>query len=107
MNPVTFVKGQIFSYAIPMPVNFHKPDLAEWKLDAMLRQKGNPDSSGLISVIDVFWDDPLTTTNLLFMHADTSQWPTGLAGLDVLFTSPSGQTIPSTVVDFNIVSRLN
>lgn len=101
-KPYPFKQGSTFSFAMAIPEDIDDGALANWIPTAQLRRDRNNGPQGLIADINVYWDDPVTARILIIHHNVTKDWPVGLAELDILFTSASGQTIRSTTVIFDI-----
>lgn len=99
---VPFKAGSTFSFMFKIPDNIPDGYFSDWALSAQLRKKGNSMPSGLIAYISCYWLNKEESRYVGFFHNLTEDWPKGIAELDVLLTSPSGQKVRSNTVLFNI-----
>lgn len=102
-KPTPFKRGTAFSFVIETPSTTPDGFFMDWEVKAQIRKQNNSNPSGLIANLSTSWDDTEITRNLTISDNFTDTWPIGLAEVDVLFMSSTGQKIRSSVYTFDII----
>ena len=106
MNIIPFKRGQTFSIIVDVPTTYVDGALIGWTVTSHLRKINDDSPTGLIAVLDSYWEDPDTTRQVHLYHNITNEWPLCVAELDVKFTSPGGEKLYSETLTFRIIRSI-
>ena len=95
-EPFEFKRGATFMVAMSVPENVPLGYFSNWTAEAQIRKAGNDNASGLIEDLVFTWTDPEDTRHFTLTSEDTSDWPLGLAEIDVKFTSNENGRVATT-----------
>lgn len=101
-KPVPFKRGTTFSFVLDTPSSIVDGFFLDWDVKAQIRKERNNTPAGLIANLSIMWVDEETTRNLTLSYNNTDSWPLGIAEVDVLFVSPTGQRMRSETMVFSI-----
>lgn len=101
-KPVPFKRGTTFSFVLAIPSTIVDGFFLDWDVKAQIRKERNNTPTGLIADLSTMWVDEETTRSLALAYSNTDGWPLGIAEVDVLFVSPTGQRLRSETMVFSI-----
>lgn len=96
-----FKQGDTFDYSGPVQVldpTGTAVDMTNWTVASQVRF---PDARKTVNLVAAWLDGGFTSVRL--QSTDTQSWETGVAEIDVQFTSPGGAVVSTETVRFHVV----
>lgn len=90
--------GSSFEYFVDIPEGFPDGYFSGWALKSQIRDR----AGRLIAEVSATWADSATRTINLFV-ADTSEWPVGVAELDIRLSSGTAKVLTTETVVVELV----
>ncbi len=103
LSTTPFKRGSTFTFLVELPSSVTDGQFTGWTLKSQMRRQGNSTPEGLISTLTATWEDPAIAKVIRLHDAVTADWPIGVAEVDVLLTSPTGEKISSDTLYFDIM----
>lgn len=102
-RPPLFRRGTSLIQTLTIENSFANGYFANWLPLAQVRVANNVQPDGLIATLDCAWEDAMLTRKMGIRINNTEGWPAGLIQLDLLLTSPSGESYRTPPMVFDCV----